>query len=279
MPNPPGELAALLSAGDRPVVLSYHAEIVRQARFERAYRVLVDRCLRRASAVICGSSRLAENSAVLSRHADKLRVIPYAVDVAHYGPAAADPAQVEALRRRYGSPLVIAVGRLVYYKGYERLIEAARALDANLLIVGDGPLAGELTARAAGLPNVHFAGRVGEADLVAHLAAADLFVLASTSRAESFGIAVAEAQAVGVPAVVTDTGTGTIEAVEDGRTGLVVPARDSGALRDAIEALLGDPGRLEQMGRAARERAVARHRLEDRGRDLADLYREVLAAA
>ena len=110
------------------------------------------------------------------------------------------------------------------------------------------------------------AGAVDEDELVALLAAGDCFVMSSTSRAESFGIAVAEAQAMGLPAVVTDTGSGTVEAVEDGVTGIVVPPSDPAALAAGIRDLLADEERRRAMGAAARERAVALHSLGDRAR-------------
>jgi glycosyltransferase involved in cell wall biosynthesis len=279
MPNPTGEVSTLIGRRGRPVVASYHADIVRQARFERAYRPLLDACLRRSSAVIAGSRVLAERSPALRRHASKVRVIPHAVDVERYRAGAVSPDRRAALRARYGEPLVIAVGRLVYYKGHEHLIEAARALDASVVIVGAGPEAKRLAAEARDVPGVHLAGELDEDDLIAHLAAADCFALSSTSRAESFGIAVAEAQAMGLPAVVADSGSGTIEAVEGGVTGLVVPPGDPRALREGLGSLLSDRERRLEMGTAARERAVARHALTERAREIRELYEEVLRSA
>ena len=276
MPNPTGELAVVLARGGRPVVASYHADVGRQARFERAYRPLVDACLERSSAIIVGSGGLAENSAALRRHSSKLKRIPYAVDVDRYRRDGVAADRREALRRRYGAPLVIAVGRLVYYKGYEHLIDAARGLDAAVVIVGSGPERERLVARARGLANVHFTGELEESELIAHLAAADCFALSSTSRAESFGIAVAEAQAMELPAAVSDTGAGTAEAIEDGVTGLMVTPGDPRALRDALSALLADAGRGRAMGAAARARAVARHALPERARDVREVYERVL---
>jgi rhamnosyl/mannosyltransferase len=279
MPNPTGEAAVLLDRGGRPVVVSYHADLGRQARFERAYRPLVDACLERSSAIIVGTRSLAESSASLRRHSSKLKVIPHAVDVGRYRPDGVSADRRDALRRRYGEPLVIAVGRLVYYKGYEHLIDAARGLAAAVVIIGSGPERKRLVAGARAVTNVHFAGELDESDLIAHLAAADCFALTSTSRAESFGIAVAEAQAMGLPAVVSDTGAGTTEAIEDGVTGLVVPPGDARALRDAMSSLLADEGRRRAMGAASRERAVARHALEDRARDVRELYDQVLRSS
>jgi glycosyltransferase involved in cell wall biosynthesis len=276
MPNPPGELAAMLGRGDRPMVVSYHADLGRQSRLYAGYRILVEACLGRASAIIAASHRLVETSPFLRRHADKVRVIRHAVDVDRYRREGVAPDRIAAVRRRYGTPLVLSVGRLVYYKGYEHLIESARTLDAALVIVGDGPERRRLAARARGVPNVHFTGALDEADLVAHLAASDCFALSSTSRAESFGIAVAEAQAMGLPAVVTDTGSGTVEAVEDGVTGLVVPPGNSRALGEALRVILTDGARRRSMGAAARARAIARHALPDRGREVRELYERVL---
>lgn len=279
MPNPPGELATILGRGNRPVVASYHADIGRQARLSRGYRPLVDACLRRASAVVAGSHRLVETSPFLRRHAAKVSVIAHAVDTDRYRPEAVAPAQRAEIRRRYGEPLVLSVGRLVYYKGYEHLIAAARTLGATVVIVGDGPERKRLEALARAVPNVHLTGALDEDDLIAHLAASDCFALSSTSPAESFGIAVAEAQAMGLPAVVTDTGRGTVEAVDDGETGIVVPPADPSALAGAIRELLAGDDRRRAMGEAARARAVARHSLADRARDLRELYARVLGAA
>jgi glycosyltransferase involved in cell wall biosynthesis len=279
MPNPPGEVAAILGRKGRPIVASYHADIDRQARFARGYRMLVDACLGRSSAIIAGSRRLVETSPFLRRHASKVSVIGHAVDVERYRSEAVPPELRAAIRRRYGEPLVISVGRLVYYKGYEHLIDAARTLDASLVIVGDGPERERLAELARDVPNVHLAGLLDEADLVAHLAAADCFALSSTSPAESFGIAVAEAQAMGLPAVVTDTGSGTVEAVEDGVTGTVVPPADPAALREALAALCRDEDLRRSMGAAARTRAISRHALEDRAREVRELYERVLGSS
>jgi rhamnosyl/mannosyltransferase len=169
------------------------------------------------------------------------------------------------------------VARLVHYKGLDILIEAARSLQASVVIIGDGPLAGTLSQLARDVPNVHLVGSVDEAELRCHLSVADCFVLPSTNRAESFGIATLEAQAMGVPAVVTDVGTGTVEAVSPGESGLVVEPGNASALAAAIQRILADPAQHEAMSRRARERAVELHSLPRAAEQLRAIYARAVA--
>ena len=278
MPNPLGEGAALLAAAGRPIVASYHADVVRQARFMWAYRPLLRSLLDRAAMIVVGTRSLLETSEALAGSRDRARVIPYGIDLERFRPDAVPAQHAAELRARLGTPLVLAIARLVHYKGLDHLIEAARGLEASVVVVGTGPLERRLRALAASAGNVRLVGAVGEEELVRYLRAADCFVLSSTSRAESFGVATVEAQAMGVPAVVTDVGTGTVEAIEPGRTGLVVPPGDPGALAEAIRSILSDPKRAEAMGRAARERAVERHGLQDQALRMRRVYDEALSA-
>jgi glycosyltransferase involved in cell wall biosynthesis len=270
MPNPVGELAMLRIPRSTPVVASYHADIVRQASLLPAYGVLIRAALNRADVVISGTQRLTETSPFVSAVNHKTRVLRYACDVNRFRPA---PGRSPIPDRRLR---VIATGRLVYYKGFDRLIRLAARIDADFVIVGGGPLEMSLRQRAESLPNVRITGRVPDAELEEILRTGDLFVLPSTSRAESFGIATIEAQASGLPAIVTDVGTGTVEAIEPGVTGLVVAPGDDDALSGAITSLLADPDRRSAMGRAARARAVELFSVEATARAHAGLYRELL---
>ncbi len=272
MPNPPGELAAVAALRNRPYVVSYHADIVRQAPLMPFYRPLVDACLGGARSVIVGSNALARTSRILARHRDRIDVVPYAVDTARFDPARVSARDRERVRAQYGTPLVLALGRLVYYKGYEHLIAAAGATGGNVVIAGIGPQERRLRSLAERQPNVRLVGEVTEDELTTLLSAADCFVLPSVNRAESFGVATLEAQAMGVPAVVTDVGTGTTEAIEPDVTGLVVPPGDSRALAEAIRALIEDPERRSIMGRAAIDRVASRHSREAQIKRLRSIY-------
>ena len=277
MPNPPGELSGLVLPREMPIVASYHADPVRQARVRGVYRHVLAALLNRVDELVVGSRGILDTSPWLGKQAARARVIRYGVDLERFDPAAVEPAERERLRARWGKgrALVLVVGRLVHYKGIEVLIEAAPRIDAEIVVAGTGPLEDELRRLADPVPNVNLIGFVPDAELPALLSSADVFVLPSTSRAESFGIAALEAQAMNIPAVVTDVGTGTTEAIAPGETGLACPPRDPAALASAIQRALA----TDQMGAGARQRVAERNDLACQAREMRDLYEEVVTRA
>lgn len=278
MPNPLGELSALVALRDRPFVVSYHADVVRQARLMPVYGPLLRKCLDCARAVIVGSEGIASSSPVLAPVRGRVQLVPYAVDTEVFRPENASADEVAAIRSRHGTPLVVSVGRLVHYKGLDQLIAASASIPATIVIAGSGPLEADLRNRARGRSNVHFLGHVPEERLPALLSAADCFVLPSVNRAESFGIVTLEAQAMGTPAVVTDVGTGTTEAIEPGKSGLVVAPGSPDELAAAIRSLLDDPARARGMGAIGAARVRERHTREIQARRLARIYERAVEA-
>jgi glycosyltransferase involved in cell wall biosynthesis len=276
MPNPTGELSVLLAVRSTPLVVSYHADIGRQAMFNPVYQPLVRACFRRASSILVASTRMLEKSATLARWGHKAELVPHAVDVERFDPARVADGERESIRRRFGSPLILSVGRLVYYKGFEHLIAASRALDASVVIVGSGPLESQLRALASDLPRVHIVGEASEEELIGYLAAADCFVLASTSRAEAFGIATLEAQAMGVPAIVTDVGTATVDAIDPTRSGLVISPGSPDEIVAACREVIESTDRRRRMSVAAREHAVDQHSATAQAERLRVIYARAL---
>src|SRR5205085_6684540 len=99
-----------------------------------------------ARAIIATSSNYLHSSRSLRPFGSKCRIIPYGIDADHF--AVRHPERVRAIRARYGEKIVFTVGRLIYYKGFEYLLDAMKYVDGNLLVVGDGPLLGALIDRA-----------------------------------------------------------------------------------------------------------------------------------
>lgn len=168
-------------------------------------------------------------------------------------------------RRRLGlntkATVILCVAHLVPHKGQQHLLEAFSALaaeqpDAELLLVGDGPMREELRRRADVLRlsgKVHLTGSTG--DLACVLAAADILCLPSTF--EGFGIVQAEAMYLKLPVVATNRG-GSSEVVDEGVTGYLVPFGDVRALSSRLLCLLQRPDLRQRLGLAGRRRVLER---------------------
>lgn len=156
--------------------------------------------------------------------------------------------------------IVGAAGRLVHGKGFDVLVRALAMLTGSsgiqVRIAGVGPEQGVIQRAADELgvgERVTFVGPVS--DMAVFWNACDVAVVPSNELVESFGMCAAEAQACGIPVVVTDSG-GLPEVVEDGVTGKVVPRGDASALAQAMEVYRCDVGRRIYEGRFARERVL-----------------------
>jgi rhamnosyl/mannosyltransferase len=255
VPNPAAILAYFAAAARKPLVISYHSDTVRQPILARIFSPILDRALRRAAAIICTSPQYRDSSPGLVGHQERCHVIPLAIDPEPL--ERAEPEAIAAIRSRFGPRILLAVGRLVYYKGFEYLIQSMRKVTAHLLIIGRGPLRVALGRQALqyGVADkVTFLGEVD--DLAPYYHAADVFILPSIVRTEAFGVVQLEAMACGKPVINTHLDSGVPFVSIDGETGLTVPTADSGALAGAINLLLQEPGLRHQFGVAARQRVL-----------------------
>jgi glycosyltransferase involved in cell wall biosynthesis len=186
-----------------------------------------------------------------------------------------------------GALLIVAVARLIPFKGLDVLLKAAPAVlsaggDTHIAIAGDGPLRVELTALAATIPGgerIHFLGALPRAAVAGLMADADVFVnpgiVDPQGRTETLGIVAAEAMASGVPCVGSRVG-GIPEVIDEGVTGLLVEPSRPGDLAEALIALLNDPDRRFMMGRAGRSRAASMFTTSAMARSVAAVYGEIL---
>lgn len=225
-----------------------------------------------AVAARCSAAELVQNEEdlpVLRRlgvRPDKLTLLGNGIDLDRFDRTSARPDRVADVRAALGSGpddvVVGAIGRLVWEKGYRELLAAAaivstRHPQARFVVVGphDAEKADAISAAdvaAAEAAGVRFLGMRDDVEDL--YPAMDLYVLASYR--EGFPRSAMEAAAMGVPIVATDI-RGCRQVVDHGRTGLLVPPRDSGALAEAISSLIGDPARRAAMGEAARKKAAA----------------------
>jgi rhamnosyl/mannosyltransferase len=280
-PHPFGVMSYLGSRAPprHAVVVTYHSDIVRQERLVKLFRPFMQRVLARADRIVCTSPNYLDTSAELAPHRDRCVVVPHGVDLDRWRRTPAAEARAAELRARHGGPLLLAVGRLVYYKGLEWAIRAMRGVEARLLVVGDGPLRGalEALARACGVGGkVLFVGEVPHGEMVSYYLASDAFVFPSVARSEAFGIAQLEAMACGLPVVNTALDSGVPFVSRDGDTGVTVPPCDAEALGSALRDLLGDPARRAALGGRARRRVELDFGKEAMARRVLSIYGEVV---
>ncbi len=280
MPNPSATLAYLIARPKAPLVITYHSDIVRQKILGRAIAPILHAALKRAAAIITTSPQYLATSPTLQPHLDHCRVLPYGIPVDAFNQV--NPAGIAAIRERFGSRIILSVGRLIYYKGFDVLIRAMKDVNGHLLIIGDGPMREELQRLIAELDlsaRVTLLNEIQNDEIVDYYRASDVFALASIARSEAFGIVQLEAMACGVPVVNTRLDSGVPYVSLDGQTGITVPPNDVAALAAAINQLLDDPDLRARYGQAGRNRVAEEFTSEVMTRRMLELYEEVMKPA
>ncbi len=267
LPNPLATLAVLTSGYKGPLVTTYHSDVVRQKVLGALFEPVLHRVLQRGSAIICTSQAYMDSSPALASFRRKCVVIPYGIPASPI--TFGESQEAAAIRKKYGSRLIVSVGRLVYYKGFECLIEAMKNVHGTLLVIGDGPLRESLEnqVRESGLQDkVHLLGEIQNDILSPYYRAADVFALASVARSEAFGIVQLEAMSYGLPVVNTALDSGVPFVSRHNETGLTVPPGNAAALAQALDSLLADRPRRAAFGAAAKQRVRSEFTIERMGR-------------
>lgn len=246
VPWPFGDLLHFLAGGKKPVVVTWHSDVVRQKFLAMACAPLRDALLRSASAIVATSPAYARTSPILSRPdvATKVRAIP---------PGIAEQACASASSKEESKPFFLFLGALRYYKGLTFLIKATRMSGAKVIIAGDGD--DRKLRRAAGnAANIFFAGHVSEEEKWRLLRSCRALVLPSHLRSEAYGMVLIEAAMCGKPMITCEIGTGTSFINVHGETGLVVEPASPEALAAAMTRLLEQPEYCRRFGHNSRAR-------------------------
>jgi hypothetical protein len=258
-------LVPVARATRRPLLAHLHIDYRRRSRFV---------CLLHQSTLIVGVSRQVTQDFVRDgMPVERTHTIYNGIDFARLqGIVGGNPRHELGISP--GSVVIVTAGSLIRRKGQDVLIRAFATLtagrDTHLLVAGEGPeracyeaLASELGVRG----RVHFLGH--REDVAALYRAADITALAS--RADSFGLVLAEAGYFSVPAVATTVG-GIPEVVEDGVTGLLVPPDDPAALAEALVRLADNPAHRRAFGGAAKARVERMFGVEQMVANFHDTY-------
>jgi len=274
LPNPWAAQAYLMSGHKGKLVLTHQADTMGRRALRKFVDPIVRRLMKRAAAIIVTSNGYLKGSDELGDFHDKCHVVPMGIEVEAF--RAERPEEVRKIHEKYGARLIVAVGRLVPYKGFAFLVEAMKDVDATLLLIGTGPLQADLESTIDRLgmgEKIHLLGHVE--DTLPYYNAAEMLVLPSITRAEAFGLVQVEAMAAGIPVVNTMIESGVPEVSLDGVTGITVPPMDSKALARAVRMLLENDEMRAKYGRAAAARAEEAFTVERMGENVLRVYEAV----
>jgi len=259
----------------RLTVATWHHDLVRHARFNKMIQPLLESFLDKVDVIIVTAPALIDHTPVLAKRRHKCRVIPLGIEEGRFKEEGVNPSPDQIT---HGAD-VLFVGRLVYYKGCNVLLDAISKVDATLALVGEGPLRADLEAQAAELgiaERVRFMGRVSDEELAKMYKASSIFVLPSIFATECFGLVQVEAMLNGKPVINTDLPTGVPWVSLHNETGLTVPPNDAEALAGAIKLLLNDSALRQKLGAQAAYRAHEMFTLKHHVKAVSDLYSELL---
>lgn len=279
LPNPLAILSYFLSKPKGRIIVSYHSDIVRQRFFSPLFNPFLIRFLKKAEAIIVTSDNLIKNSPMLRRFKNRCKIIPHGIDINQFQANEGIVNKAEEIRQRYKTPLILFVGRLVYYKGLEYLLKAMQGIKARLLIIGNGPLQNRLKrlSNHYGISDkIIWLGEMENERIIPFYYACDVFVLPSSMKAESFGIVQLEAFACGKPVVSTDLPTGVPLVNLNENTGLIVPPCNSFVLAYALNRLLVSAKLQKIYGENAKERVQREFTKERMVKEVLEVYRKVL---
>ncbi len=304
MPFPLGDLACLLSGFKGKLVLYWHSDIIRQKKLMLLYRPLMQWTLHRADVIAIATQGNIDGSPYVKPFERKCVKIPFGLrreweeksnrywaerrqqEENLSGEILTKKSLSGEINRKETLKLLF-IGRLVYYKGCEVLVEAMEQLGRRnqlkgieLCLVGAGVLEEELKARVHrnGLKEyIKFAGRVSDDVLEEKIRECDVFVFPSVANSEAFGLVQLETMAFGKPVINTSLPTGVPWVSIGGKTGLTVGPNDAKALADAILWMKEHPAEREEMGIQARRRVKKEFNQEKLLRKMIWLYQKLCA--
>jgi glycosyltransferase involved in cell wall biosynthesis len=262
-----------LRTGIAPMIVSVWGADVIDIPNNPVQRWLVRRALRKADRVTATSRFLRSRAINLApKIAGKTEVIPFGVNVPdRVEPLPPGPIKlcfIKSHRPKYGPDLLL--------RAMARVRETNP--EVTLTLAGKGEMTAELQRLAGELGldgSVWFAGMIPNSEMYAFIQKHHIMVMPSVMESESFGVAVLEASACGRPVIASRIG-GVPEVLENGETGLMVPAGEIESLARAILELAGDPARCEAMGRAGRTYVRDHYRWANSVDRMSNLYRELI---
>jgi len=263
----------------KPCILTYHNDVEKPGllglitKFYNTF--LLNLLLRAVDKILVTQPRYIHDSRFLTKHLEKISIITNGISKL--------PDGTRLLRKKTSLLFVGILDNYHRYKGVDYLIEALFLVsqdcrDIHLDVVGNGDLVTELQQRARHLnvdQYIRFWGYVDDQKLTELYQTSTVFVLPSIDLHEGFGIVLLEAMAHGLPVVTTEVVGISTEIIEHG-AGVIVPAKDPVAIAEAVNTLLSDPWKAQQMGRNGQELIQRKYLWTEITKEVIKIYEDVV---
>jgi len=224
------------------IVLHWHADILGQQYFYSFYKPVEKWILKKSYKIIATSDMYRNNSFPLREFLYKTVVLPNTVDESKLDLLETERVEIDKIKAKFGNKkIVFFIGRHVFYKGIDYLIDVEKLIqeDCVIVIAGTGEMTDKLKKKAGQNSRIQFIGKLSDNELKYYLYASEVFAFPSHNRSEAFGVALAEALYCGLPAVSFDIeGSGALWVNKNNYSGLVVENKNVVKFAEAISKLL-----------------------------------------
>ncbi len=280
LPNPGGAIALQSVNFKGKIVVHWHSDIIKQTTLKNFYAPFQRALLKRAASVIVTSPPYLEGSDDLKPFKNKCKIIPIGINREEFVP---NDKFLATLKNSYsGKKVIFSLGRFIYYKGFNYLIEAAKYLpdDYIILIGGTGELENALALLIEQLhleSKVKLLGKISFENIGSYFQLCDVFCLPSCEKSEAFGVVQIEAMSFGKPVVSTNIlNSGVPWINRNEKTGLIVPTKNPKELAHAIKTIISDPNLAKQYGDNGQLKYLQEFTIEKMVGSTIQLYHDIL---
>ncbi len=283
LPNPLAIISLMLSTilgkDTSRLIIHWHGDVVKQKYLKVLFSPFETWALRKSKKVIVTSQRYLDSSKYLLKFRNKCVVVPIGIESLEQG---INLNKVEEIKQKYsGAKIIFALGRHIYYKGFEDLIEAAKYVDDAIFIIGgSGPDTEKYRRQIAKdkLENkVYLVGKIPYKDLPSYYAASDIFCLSSTQKSEAFGVVQLEAMSTGTPIVSANIiGSGVPWVNTHMESGLVFEPSNIESLVSSLNMIISDSSLRQNLAIGAKRRFENFFTKDKSIEAINSIYRELL---
>lgn len=276
-PNPWFNFIMCFLRIETPLLIQWHSDIVRQKYLMPLYKPFQNILLKKTKIIVGTTPIYIKNSPHLKPFKNKCTYIPISINPNRF---IENKKLTQKIKQKFkDKPIIFSLGRLVKYKGFEYLIEAAKDIEAYFLIGGTGPLYNKLQnkIKLSGINNkVILLGMLNDEELPSYYSACNIFVLPSITKNEAFGLVQLEAMMFGKPVISTNIENSGVSWVnKHHESGLIVEPHNSYELSSAIKQLLTDKTLYNKLSNGAKNRFNRLFNIRNIAEQYIEIYKKI----